>query len=1243
MTRNAIGTDIPIEITKGGTGATTAPGALTNLGAVPLAGGTMTGLLVLSGDPVTALGAVTKQYADAIAGGFVVKTAVVVSTTANLTAVYANGAAGVGATLTNSGTQVAFAADGVSLSLNDRVLVPFQSSTFQNGIYTVTTVGSGATNWVLTRATDYDTAAEIKAGTLVPVTSGTLYADTSWIETATVTTVGTDPITFSQFTASPNTFARTSLNNLAAVAINTTLKSDTDLADDLGTPLLRWDNLYVANIDTGHIAGNNYSIGAWDTSGGGSFTEFLLLTAGNPPTCSIASGVTATTQSPGDNTTKIATTAFVTAAVVASGGANVHLSNLAAVAVNTPLLSTLDSTIDFGSIANRWLSVFGLHYRTGVSPGHAYTFDAYDTNALSNTTFATLTAGNPPTMALSGSVTTVTQSAADNSTKIASTAYADRMVPLAGGTMSGLLILSGDPVAALGAVTKQYADAIAAGVDFKQACFAATTANLNATYLNGVAGIGATLVNAGALAAFTVDGQSPAINSRILVKNQTSTFQNGIYTLSTVGSGAIAWVLTRSTDYDQAPSEIFPGTLVPVDNGTVNALSSWVETATVTTIGTDPITFSQFTASPSNFANTALSNLAAVAINTSLLPASDNAIDLGDGTHRWRELFAARVAPGTTSGNTLILSARNVGGSSDTPFFTLTSDTTTPTAVLASGVTGTTQSASDNTTKLATTAYTDNQATIAASGKANKALDNLASVAINTDLLGSADNSRSLGNGTVRFKDTYTATIRTGTTATNTVLLQAYDGSAYQTFITLTAVATTPTCVIASSVTGTTQSPGDNTTKLATTAFVTAAVSAGGANAALSNLAAVAINTALLPGADNTIDLGDGTHRFRELFAARVAPGTTSGNTLIFSGRNVGGASDTTFFTITSDTTTPTAVLASSVTATTQTIADNSTKLATTAYIDLYWPLSLARGGTAANLTASNGGIFYSTSAAGAILAGTATANQLLLSGASGAPAWSTVTHPATTTINQILYSSAANVISGLATANSSVLVTSAGGVPSLSTALPSAVQVGTGSLNSGTSASSSTYWRGDGTWASIAGASGGLVFIATVTASSSATVDFSNNLSSTYDNYLIVYENSVPATNNVQLRVRVGTGATPTYQATNYAGTAAPVGANSASWQASGTTAVDLMSSSITQSNTSTLGASGDILITNSNNASNNKGITSLGQYPVVSTINVAVAGAQWQSATVITSIRLLYSSGNVSTGTFKLYGIQN
>lgn len=104
--------------------------------------------------------------------------------------------------------------------------------------------------------------------------------------------------------------------------------------------------------------------------------------------------------------------------------------------------------------------------------------------------------------------------------------------------------------------------------------------------------------------------------------------------------------------------------------------------------------------------------------------------------------------------------------------------------------------------------------------------------------------------------------------------------------------------------------------------------------------------------------------------------------------------------------------------------------------------IDLAHGGSNANLTASNGGIVWSNATQLQILSGTATARQMLQSGASGAPAWSTATWPATTTINQILYSSAANVVGGITTANNGVLVTSAGGVPSISSTLPSGLTI---------------------------------------------------------------------------------------------------------------------------------------------------------------------------------------------------------
>lgn len=135
-------------------------------------------------------------------------------------------------------------------------------------------------------------------------------------------------------------------------------------------------------------------------------------------------------------------------------------------------------------------------------------------------------------------------------------------------------------------------------------------------------------------------------------------------------------------------------------------------------------------------------------------------------------------------------------------------------------------------------------------------------------------------------------------------------------------------------------------------------------------------------------------------------------------------------------------------------------------------PIPLIEGGTNASLTADNGGILYSSATAAAILASTSTANQPLLSGASGAPGWSTATYPGSTTANQILYSSANNTVAGLATANTAVLATNGSGVPSI-TATPTVTSI---TLGAGTALSN--YLEGTFTAAvQFGGASTGITY----------------------------------------------------------------------------------------------------------------------------------------------------------------------
>jgi hypothetical protein len=177
------------------------------LGATSLTLGGLTSVAVTQ-DPVSALQLTTKQYVDGlIASGIHFHEPVRVEATTALTATYNNGASGVGATLTNAGTQAALVLDGVTLSVNDRVLIYLQTNQTQNGIYVVTNVGSGSTNWVLTRASDADTyiinsANGLSEGSTVFVQQGTVAAgDTYTCNTSGVITFGTTNITFAQISS----------------------------------------------------------------------------------------------------------------------------------------------------------------------------------------------------------------------------------------------------------------------------------------------------------------------------------------------------------------------------------------------------------------------------------------------------------------------------------------------------------------------------------------------------------------------------------------------------------------------------------------------------------------------------------------------------------------------------------------------------------------------------------------------------------------------------------------------------------------------------------------------------------------------------------------------------------------------------------------------------------------------------------------------------------------------------------
>ena len=149
--------------------------------------------------PTASTDAATKGYVDGVAEGLHIHAPSVVATTANLSADYDNGTSGVGATLTNNSTQAALVIDGVTLSVDDRVLVKNQTTQSENGIYYVSDTGSVSTDWVLTRALDFDTTTEISGGDFTFVTGGSTYDNTGWVQTTPTVVVGTDPVVWQQF------------------------------------------------------------------------------------------------------------------------------------------------------------------------------------------------------------------------------------------------------------------------------------------------------------------------------------------------------------------------------------------------------------------------------------------------------------------------------------------------------------------------------------------------------------------------------------------------------------------------------------------------------------------------------------------------------------------------------------------------------------------------------------------------------------------------------------------------------------------------------------------------------------------------------------------------------------------------------------------------------------------------------------------------------------------------------------
>lgn len=218
------------------------------------------------------------------------------------------------------------------------------------------------------------------------------------------------------------------------------------------------------------------------------------------------------------------------------------------------------------------------------------------------------------TSAMTASATIPNSDLQNSSVTIGSTSIA---LGASSATLAGLtsVTLTQDPSAALQASTKQYVDnqvATVSNLTYHTQVVAATTANLTANYNNGTGGVGATLTNTGALAQFQIDVYTPAQFARVLVKNQSNAYENGIYEVTTQGDGvSVPWVLTRTTDFDApgaGPNFIQTGASVFVQNGTSQGSTSWVMTTTGTiNVGSTNLNWTQSSSSGNILVNAPLS------------------------------------------------------------------------------------------------------------------------------------------------------------------------------------------------------------------------------------------------------------------------------------------------------------------------------------------------------------------------------------------------------------------------------------------------------------------------------------------------------------------------------------------------------------------------------------------------------------------------------------------------------------
>lgn len=497
----------------------------------------------------------------------------------------AGSAASAATSATSAATSATSAATSASIALSSAATAVTSAAQASTSAATATTQAANAVISASSAVVSATSAATSSSSAATSATSAAASAASALASAATATTSAAQAATSASSAATSATSASGSATSVAG-QVASGLVRDMGLITDSDTSAGTWVSLASLQSQTAASAASAAtsasSSGTSATAAATSATS-AATSASSAATSASASATSAATASTSAATATTSAAQAATSATSAAGSATASATSAATAATSAATATTSAATAVTSAAA------------------------AATSAATASTSAATATTSAAQAATSATSAATSASSAATSATSAAaSAASAADKVPLAGGTMTGTLILNADPTANLAAATKQYVDAITIGVNFHAPVKAASITNLATTYSNGTSGVGATLTADTNRAFSTLDGQTVSVGERVLVKDQTTQTQNGIYTLTTAGSGSVPWVLTRATDQDNSiPGEMANGDVIFAVGGTTNAGKTFVNaTSGSITIGTTNITYSTYYAGlPSQTSN----------------------------------------------------------------------------------------------------------------------------------------------------------------------------------------------------------------------------------------------------------------------------------------------------------------------------------------------------------------------------------------------------------------------------------------------------------------------------------------------------------------------------------------------------------------------------------------------------------------------------------------------------------------